>query len=72
MLDFEKELSRFRPSLEVGDVEAAIVAMKEELAGSGIYTIGRYGGWTYCSMEDCMLEATALARTLQNDAPSNL
>ena len=54
------------------DVEAAIVAMKEELAGSGIYTIGRYGGWTYCSMEDCMLEATALARTLQNDAPSNL
>ena len=25
MLDFEKELSRFRPSLEVGDVEAAIV-----------------------------------------------
>ena len=25
MLDFEKEISRFRPSLEVGDVETAIV-----------------------------------------------
>lgn len=29
MLDFEKELSRFKPSLEVGDVEDAI--KKEDL-----------------------------------------
>ena len=42
----------------------ARTALKDELAGLGAYTIGRYGGWTYCSMEDCMLEAEALAETL--------
>lgn len=26
-----------------------------------VYSIGRYGGWKYCSIEDCMLEAIALA-----------
>lgn len=24
---------------------------------NGIYTIGRYGKWTYCSIEDCVLDA---------------
>ena len=33
---------------------------KKQLATNNIYTIGRYGGWTYCSMEDCMLEAKEL------------
>lgn len=28
---------------------------------SNVYSIGRYGAWTYCSMEDCMLEAKNLA-----------
>ena len=23
----------------------------------GIYSIGRYGKWTYCSIEDCILDA---------------
>ena len=41
-----------------------IRALKDELASMGAYTIGRYGGWTYCSMEDCMLEAEGLAETL--------
>jgi protoporphyrinogen oxidase len=27
----------------------------------GVYTIGRYGGWTYCSIEDNIVEARALA-----------
>ena len=44
--------------------EHAIRALKDELASLGAYTIGRYGGWTYCSMEDCMLEAEALANRL--------
>ncbi|MDD6192819.1 MAG: FAD-dependent oxidoreductase [Lachnospiraceae bacterium] len=30
----------------------------------GIFSVGRYGGWQYCSIEDCMVEATALARRL--------
>ena len=29
------------------------------------FIVGRYGGWTYCSMEDCMLEAKELTQSLQ-------
>lgn len=32
-----------------------------------IYSIGRYGRWTYCSMEDCFLEALNLAKRLNNE-----
>jgi protoporphyrinogen oxidase len=31
------------------------------LRASGVYSIGRYGGWTYCSIEDNIVEARALA-----------
>jgi protoporphyrinogen oxidase len=34
------------------------------LAARGVYSIGRYGGWTYCSIEDNIVEARALARSL--------
>lgn len=47
------------------DTEATIAEMKRSLAVSGIHTIGRYGGWTYCSMEDCMLEAKELVQALR-------
>ena len=30
------------------------------LEKKGVYTIGRYGAWTYCSIEDCMIEAKKL------------
>lgn len=30
----------------------------------GIHSIGRYGGWTYCSIEDNIVEARALADSL--------
>ncbi len=40
----------------------------EELRGvlstRGVYSIGRYGGWTYCAIEDNMIEARSLARQL--------
>ncbi|ACY16598.1 protoporphyrinogen/coproporphyrinogen oxidase [Haliangium ochraceum] len=32
------------------------------LNAAGVYPVGRYGGWTYCSIEDNMLETQALAR----------
>lgn len=32
----------------------------------GIYSIGRYGAWTYCSMEDCMVEAKKLSKKIEN------
>lgn len=37
-----------------------IEEIKKELEMNNIYTIGRYGNWTYCSMEDCMLQAKEL------------
>ena len=30
-------------------------------AAAGVYPVGRYGGWTYCSIEDNMIETRALA-----------
>lgn len=37
-----------------------IKEIKNNLELNNIYTIGRYGNWTYCSMEDCMLQAKKL------------
>ncbi len=34
------------------------------LATRGVFSIGRYGGWTYCSIEDNIVEARALARRI--------
>jgi protoporphyrinogen oxidase len=34
------------------------------LRANGVYSIGRYGGWTYCSIEDNIVEARALAADL--------
>lgn len=43
---------------------AEVEKQRRLLARYGVYSIGRYGGWTYCSIEDGMLEAKALAETL--------
>ena len=42
------------------ETDQAIRDFRHGLSEDGIYTIGRYGGWTYCSMEDCMIEARDL------------
>jgi hypothetical protein len=36
------------------------------LADHGVYSIGRYGGWTYCSIEDNIVEARALVKKLES------
>jgi protoporphyrinogen oxidase len=36
-----------------------------ELRARGVHSIGRYGGWTYCSIEDNIVEARALVATLR-------
>lgn len=33
------------------------------LRESGVHSIGRYGGWTYCSIEDNIVEARALVKS---------
>lgn len=37
---------------------------KERLAEMNIYSIGRYGSWTYCSIEDNIMEAYELQKKL--------
>jgi hypothetical protein len=34
------------------------------LGGAGVHAVGRYGGWTYCSIEDNLIETMALATSL--------
>lgn len=47
------------------DSTAEVNATKERLAKSGIHSIGRYGGWTYCSIEDNIVEARQLVASLR-------
>ncbi len=35
-----------------------------QLVAAGVHPVGRYGGWTYCSIEDNIVETRALARRL--------
>lgn len=50
------------------DTDALIKAFFARAAEEEIYSIGRYGAWTYCSMEDCMLSAKKLAETIKTGA----
>ena len=47
-----------------GKVDKEITELKNKFKDNNIYTIGRYGAWTYCSMEDCMLGAKELAEKI--------
>lgn len=40
---------------------AEFTRLSRVLRANGVYSIGRYGGWTYCSIEDNIVEARALA-----------
>jgi len=41
---------------------AAHARLSAQLRESAVYSLGRYGGWTYCSIEDNILEARQLVR----------
>ena len=42
--------------------------LKKELSKSNVFSIGRYGSWTYCSMEDNIIEAKKTAKQItQNE-----
>jgi protoporphyrinogen oxidase len=38
--------------------------VRDGLALAGVHSVGRYGGWTYCSIEDNLLETQALAQII--------
>ena len=41
-----------------------VESWREERKNDNVYSIGRYGGWTYCSMEDAMIAAKELAEKI--------
>ena len=43
---------------------AETARLRALLAGHDVHSVGRYGGWTYCSIEDNLLETRALATSL--------
>jgi protoporphyrinogen oxidase len=43
---------------------ADVAEKKRMLARHGVHSLGRYGSWTYCSIEDNMIEARSLADAL--------
>jgi protoporphyrinogen oxidase len=43
---------------------AETARLRRILQANGVYSIGRYGGWTYCSIEDNIVEARALMADL--------
>ncbi len=43
---------------------AETARLRAELARHGVHSVGRYGGWTYCSIEDNLIETRALAAAL--------
>ena len=43
-----------------------IELVKSKFNNKGIYSIGRYGAWTYNSMEDSMVDAKSLAEQLES------
>lgn len=49
-----------------GDTDKKITSIKEQLEQQNVYTTGRYGKWTYSSMEDCMTWAYDIAQQLNN------
>ncbi len=45
----------------------AVARNTAALNAHGVYSVGRYGRWTYCSIEDNMVEARALARAFSTE-----
>ncbi len=43
---------------------AETARLRAELARHDVHAVGRYGGWTYCSIEDNLIETRALAQRL--------
>jgi protoporphyrinogen oxidase len=43
---------------------AETARLRDALAARGVHSVGRYGAWTYCSIEDNIVETRALAEKL--------
>ena len=47
-----------------GASRGEVARLRSVLADAGVHPVGRYGGWTYCAIEDNIVETRALARFL--------
>jgi protoporphyrinogen oxidase len=47
--------------------QAEVGRLRPALAAHGVHSIGRYGAWTYCSIEDNIVEARALVEAMAGD-----
>jgi protoporphyrinogen oxidase len=43
---------------------AELARLRAQLAARSVHSLGRYGGWTYCSIEDNIVEARAWVQSL--------
>lgn len=48
------------------DSEKYKTKLNNQLRSNSIFSIGRYGSWTYCSIEDNIIEARALCKKIKN------
>ncbi len=48
-----------------GKTDKKIRELFKKMEEDKVFSIGRYGAWTYCSMEDCMLEAKKLSEKIR-------
>lgn len=46
------------------ETDSKLNSVKEKLLSDSIFTTGRYGKWTYCSMEDCMVWAKEISEKI--------
>jgi hypothetical protein len=42
-----------------------VLQKKDMLKGHGIFSTGRYGSWTYCSMEDNIIEVKKYIKEIE-------
>ena len=64
MVDYETIIMNPAYVHITGDSNRDVEQKKALLAQYGVYSIGRYGSWTYCSIEDNIAEARDLAARL--------
>ena len=48
-----------------GESTAEVAEARQRLGRVGVHSIGRYGGWTYCSIEDNIVEARQVVAALR-------
>jgi protoporphyrinogen oxidase len=50
------------------EIEKVLNSVREELNSKNVFCAGRYGNWTYCSIEDCILQAYSIAEKILGDS----